>query len=151
MEEKAIIQRVLEIKKKLTQLESIYKNSDPLQQFDFVKTSSVSAKSKDELIEYPNEYKIFLELIGEVYVAFAGAFMLEVCLPKNLDDCWWISDQKITDSDNYRIIAYTDNDDIYDIIYDVTKNPFERHFTDQRNLGMSFLDIVEKKIKECLS
>jgi hypothetical protein len=86
-----------------------------------------------------------------VYVAYSGAFMLEVCLPQNLDDCWWISNEEITGSDNFRIIANTDNDEINYVIYDITKTPFERYCTNESDLKIIFLDIVEKKVEECFN
>jgi hypothetical protein len=143
--------RVLEIKEKLMNLKSIYKNSDPLQEFSFVRTNSVNLEAIENFKHYPEEYKLFLEIIGTVYVACADAFMLEVCIPRNLDDCWWISNEDIRSSDNFRIIVNTDNDEINYVIYDVCKTPFKRYHVNEEDLKLSFLDIVEKKVEKCLS
>ena len=150
-DQKFLRKRVLEIKGKLMELESIYMNSDPLQQFDFVKINSVNLESIKKLKGYPEDYKVFLEEIGTAYIAFAGAFMLEVCLPQNLDDCWWISNEDIKGSDNFRIITNTDNNEINYVIYDITKTPFERYCTYESDLKIKFLDIIEKKVDECLT
>ena len=149
MDQKILRKKVLEIKEKLMKLQSIYLNSDPLQEYDLVKIDSVNLESIKKLKGYPEDYKVFLEEIGTVYVAYSGAFMLEVCLPQNLDNCWWIPNKEITDSDNFRIIANTDNDEINYVIYDITKTPFERYCTYESDLKINFLDMVEKKVEEC--
>ena len=151
MDEQIILNRVLGIKEKLIQLQSFYINSDPVQEFDRVKIASVNLAAVDMLFDYPIEYKFFLEHIGTVYIAYAGAFMLEVCLPCELEDCWWISDQEIIESNNYRIIAFTDNDEIFDLIFDISKKPFERYCTSEEISKMNFLEIVELKVNELLN
>jgi hypothetical protein len=145
------LKRILVLKERIMQLQSKFMNLDPLQMENFVKINSVKVESIEKYQSYPEDYKIFLEEIGTVYVAYADAFMLEVCLPRNLEDCWWISNEEITGNENFRIIIHTDNDDIEYMIYDITKTPFERYCTDESDLKFNFLDIVEKKIEDCFT
>jgi nucleosome binding factor SPN SPT16 subunit len=56
------------------QLQSIYLNSDPLQEYDLVKIDSVNLESIKKLKSYLEDYKVFLEEIGTVYVAYSGAY-----------------------------------------------------------------------------
>jgi hypothetical protein len=50
-------------------LQTIYLNSDPLQEYDLVKIDSVNLESIKKLKSYPEDYKVFLEEIGTEYVA----------------------------------------------------------------------------------
>ena len=74
MDQKFLRKRVLEIKEKLMKLKSIYLNSDPLQEYDLVKIDSVNLESIKKLKSYLEDYKVFLEEIGTVYVAYSGAY-----------------------------------------------------------------------------
>ena len=56
------------------QLQSIYLNSDPLQEYDLVKIDSVNLESIKKLKSYLEDYKVFLEEIGTLYVAYSGAY-----------------------------------------------------------------------------
>ena len=55
-------------------LQTIYLNSDPLQEYDLVKIDSVNLESIKKIKSYPEDYKVFLEEIGTVYAAYSGAY-----------------------------------------------------------------------------
>jgi hypothetical protein len=150
MENPILIDKVLDIKDKLKAIELKYTNLDPEQKDNFVSISEVQSEVLDTLLDYPLEYQIFLKEIGEVYIAYGDAFMLEVSLPKHLGDIWWFSYQESSDLDKYRIIVHTDNNDINYAIYDITKIPFERYYQNIEVFNLSFLKIIEDKINELL-
>jgi hypothetical protein len=150
MERQLIIDRVLSIKENLLKLHSEYLKSNPEQDYDRVIIKKVELIDLEELTEYPLEYQIFLEQIGEVYIAYCDCFMIEVCLPQNMDDIWWFEDYKSLNPDNFRIIVHTDNDNIYYVLYDISKTPFERFYGYYEDYDKNFLDIIEEKIGELL-
>jgi hypothetical protein len=149
MEEKEILRRVLIIKEKIIELELVNSKKDLEEQtYDFVKINKVDSDKLGELFNYPLEYRVFLEQIGTIYVAYAGCFMLEVILPERLDEIWWADEY--SNNENHRILVHTDNDNIEFVIYDISNTPFIRIVKDNESPVMDFLDIVEKKLEGLL-
>jgi hypothetical protein len=150
LKEKKILNQVLKIKEKLTKLKLDYLKQDPSEVDSLIKINPVDPNNIKELLNYPIEYKLFIEYIGEVYVVFATAFMLDVSLPAKLyDSFFWAADDDVINNEDLRIIAHTDNNDIFYWIYNVTKVPFERYFKNEECSKGNFLDIIESKIEEC--
>jgi hypothetical protein len=146
MDEIDIMKRVLAIKAQLSELKNTYIESDPLQEYDYIKIYQVAPSIISNLKGYPADYKIFLEQIGEVYFVYCGCFMLEVMLPSQVD-CWWNSNIEITSNHDYKLLAHTDNDDIYHLIFDVSKSPHKRFLSYEDQPTLNLLEIVEEKLK----
>jgi hypothetical protein len=148
--EKNILDRIFKIKEKLIDLKLKYLKVDPLEEYNTVILNNIDSSEITKLLNYPSEYKMFLEQIGTVYIAFADAFMLEVSIPiKISDSSFWGLDDNIRCNDDFRIIAHTDNDDIFYLIYDTTEIPIKRYCEDEECSKMNLLDLVEQKIN-CL-
>jgi hypothetical protein len=148
IEEKIIRSRVIKLKEKLTSLKLNYLKFDTSQEDSYVIINNVDLNIINDLFDYPAEYRIFLEEIGTVYVAYSTLFILEVSLPSKLyDSSIWVLDEEVINNENLRIIAHSDNDDILYLVYDISKVPFERYLDDFNTI--SLLDLVEKSINNC--
>ena len=77
--------------------------------------------------------------------------MLELSIPMKISDSsFWAIDDNIRYNDGFRIIAHTDNDDIFYLIYDITEIPIKRYREDEECLKMNLLDIVEQKLNRLI-
>jgi hypothetical protein len=146
--EETLINRLLLLKDKLTFLEENMKLIDPKMVFDSIHYFPINKMKLETIKDYPLEYFLFMEFIGPFEISQSGCFMLEVTLPQPLNEVWSV-DRKLIDNQNLKIVAHTDNDDIFHAIYDSSALPILPFIN--KKIKISFLDLVEKKIEECIS
>jgi hypothetical protein len=145
------LNRILAIKEGLELLSQYYLKLNPEQDYHFVRIKKVDKGELNELEHYPIEYRIFLEEVGQIYIAECGCFKIEASLPnKPQDSCLWILEDNEWNNENLRILVHTDDPDIYHQIFNISTKPFERHLLGYDFSHLGFLDIVEEKVDEIL-
>jgi hypothetical protein len=141
------LNRILAIKEGLELLKQHYLTDSFEQDINFVRIKEVDKGQLTDLDLYPIEYRTFLELIGEIYIAECDCFMIEVSLPLKLEESrFWTYDREIMENENLRVIVFTDNDEILHVVFDVSITPFVRYCPYDGFCELGFLDIVEEKI-----
>jgi hypothetical protein len=138
--------RIQRLKEKIKRLQDYYKILDDLE-YNYVLIEKVNDTDLVTLSDYPIEYVNFLKEIGEVYIAKSGCFMIDISLPSQPDDCWWLENNIMHDS-TLRVIVHTDNDDIEYVIFNTSSIPYKRYSHLDLIEVKSFLEIVENKIDE---
>lgn len=139
--------RISAIKEGLELLKQHYLTDSFDQDSNYVRIKEVDKGQLTDLDLYSIEYRTFLELIGEIYIAECGCFMIEVSLPLKLEESrFWTYDREIMENENLRVIVFTDNDDIFHVVFDVSSTPFVRYCPYDGFSELEFLDIVEQKL-----
>jgi hypothetical protein len=146
------LNRIFAIKEGLEHLKQHYLTESFEQDSNFVRIKEVDKGLLKDLDLYPIEYRTFLELIGEINIAECDCFMIEVSLPLKLEesDNFWTYDREIMENENLRVIVFTDNDEIFHVVFDVSSTPFIRYCPYDGFCELEFLDIVEEKVDSIL-
>jgi hypothetical protein len=151
IEKEKILIRITAIKEGLELLSQYYLKLNPEKDYHYVRINKVDKGDLKELELYPFDYRIFLEEIGEIYIAECDCFKIEASLPKKPQDSdLWISENNKWNNENLRILVHTDDPDIYHQIFNISTKPFERHLLGYDFSHLGFLDIVEEKVDEIL-
>jgi hypothetical protein len=147
IEKEKILTRIKAIKEGIDLLNQHFLKENPKQDYNVVRIKKVDKSELNELELYPIEYRIFLEVVGQIYIAERDCFMIEVSIPLKLEESlFWTYDREIMEDENLRVIVFADNDDILHVVFDVSKSPFIRYCPYDGFCELEFLDIVEEKI-----